>query len=579
MGDAPLTLLLIEDNPGDARLIEMFLAEAAGATYVVHRADRLSTALERLGLGGIDVALVDLSLPDSQGLDTLGRVMGHAPSVPIVVLTGLDDDALADKAVQAGAQDYLAKGKVDTEILTRSLRYAIDRKQAQARLQELAFFDALTGLPNREQFRSLLSHAAARCARSGDQMAVLFLDLDNFKLINDTLGHPVGDLVLEEVAKRLGNSVRRSDVVARWGSTLARWGGDEFIVLLERISCAEDGARVAQRILDNLRAPFTIQGRDVFVTASLGICLFPADAGDEDGLIRCADTAMFAAKEHGNMFRFYSGEMQTKAIEQLALETALQQALPRQEFSLHYQPIVETRTGGIVQFEALLRWQHPEQGWIPPSKFIPIAERTGLIIPIGEWILATACAQLKAWHAEGFTGLRVAINVSRRQLHQPGYVDRVAGILANAGVAPSSVEFELTETLLMEEITETLHILQALKRMGILLTIDDFGTGYSSLSYLRRLPVSALKIDQSFVRDLPTNTEAAAIVRAITTLAQGLKLKVIAEGVETEAQAEFLQAERCDECQGYHLGRPSPAEAATDLLKRNAAPRTLREAA
>jgi diguanylate cyclase (GGDEF)-like protein/PAS domain S-box-containing protein len=426
------------------------------------------------------------------------------------------------------------------------------RKQVEAQLNDLAHYDALTGLPNRRLFTNLLPKALARAGRSNRMVALLFLDLDRFKRINDTLGHACADLLLKAFGAKLLGCVRTTD-------TVSRLGGDEFTIILEDLPCSDEAMLVARRILDALAVPFTIEGREVFVASSIGIALFPSDGQDADSLMVNADAAMYAAKERRGSFQFYAPDMNNRADERLRLETGLRHALQRREFVLHYQPQIDVRSGAIVGVEALVRWQHPDRGLVPPNDFIPLAEDTGLIVPIGEWVLRTACAQVMAWQADGRPPLRLAVNLSNRQFLQPDLVEMICRIVKETGFDPHCLELELTESLLIRNMERTIDVLQSLHGLGIRLSIDDFGTGYSSLGYLKHLPVHALKIDQSFVRHVTTNAKDASIVKAIIALARSLNLEVIAEGVETEQQGAVLQTEQCFEMQGYYFSRPVPA--------------------
>ncbi|TAJ08338.1 MAG: EAL domain-containing protein [Nitrospirae bacterium] len=426
------------------------------------------------------------------------------------------------------------------------------RKQVEAQLNDLAHYDALTGLPNRRLFTNLLPKALARAGRSKRMVALLFLDLDRFKLINDTLGHACADLLLKAFGAKLQGCVRTTD-------TVSRLGGDEFTIILEDLPCSDEAVLVARRILDALMLPFTIEGREVFVASSIGIALFPSDAKDADSLMVNADAAMYAAKERRGSFQFYAPDMNNRADERLRLETGLRHALQRQEFVLHYQPQIDVRSGKIVGVEALARWQHPDRGLVPPNDFIPLAEDTGLIVPIGEWVLRTACAQVKAWQASGHPPLRLAVNLSNRQFLQPDLVEMIRRVVQETDFDPHCLELELTESLLIRNMERTIDVLQSLHGLGIRLSIDDFGTGYSSLGYLKHLPVNALKIDQSFVRHVTTSAKDASIVKAIIALARSLQMEVIAEGVETEQQGAVLQTEQCFEMQGYYFSRPVPA--------------------
>ena len=390
---------------------------------------------------------------------------------------------------------------------------------------------------------------------------MLFLDLDRFKTINDTLGHETGDALLKEVAKRLRECVRGGD-------TIARLGGDEFTVVLADVAHADDVARVAHKILQSVAMPFQISGKELFVTTSIGITLFPLDDDTPDGLLKNADVAMYQAKEAGrNSYRYFTVEMNVRALERLRLETSLRYALERDEFLLMYQPQINLKDGSLIGVEALIRWRHPESGLVSPAQFIPIAEETGLIGPIGEWVLRTACAQNKAWQNTGLPPVYVTVNVSARQLKQQNLVHLVTRTLKETGLAPEYLGLELTESMLIENVERTVAVLNELHALGISFSIDDFGTGYSSLSYLKRFPIDILKIDQSFMRGIPGNAEDTAIARAIIVMAHGLGIKTIAEGVETEAQFSFLRAHQCDGIQGFYFSPAVPAEAITRLLE------------
>lgn len=435
-----------------------------------------------------------------------------------------------------------------------------ERVRDSERLSFLTQHDALTGLPNRLLFTDRLRQAMIEAQRHHRLVGVVFLDLDRFKNINDTLGHDVGDAMLVAVAARLRAALRPSD-------TIARLGGDEFAAILADMARAEDAPLVVQRVLDAFKEPFLIDGRELFMSASLGITLYPVDAADAYALLRNADTAMYRAKEHGrSACQFYTAEMTQRAHEDMALEGALRHAIVRGELLLHYQPIVDLNSGRILGVEALLRWQHPELGLVSPVRFIPLAEESGLIVSIGEWVLREACKQTRAWHDAGFTELYVAVNLSSRQFREPDLVQRVQQVLADIGLSGVRLELELTESMLLTNIDNTVRQMQELDTAGVRFAVDDFGTGYSSLSYLKRFPIDVLKIDQSFVRDITTNPDAAAIVRAIITMAHALGVRVVAEGVETHAQMDFLRANSCDCMQGYYLSRPLPADALTALL-------------
>jgi diguanylate cyclase (GGDEF)-like protein len=557
-----IRVLLVEDNPGDARLVEILLSEVDSfGSFEITPAQRLDEALEHLDGPAFDVILLDLSLPDSSGLETVEVVRTRVPLTPVVVLTGQDDEESALRALQSGAEDYLVKGRGDSELMARSIRYAIERKKAEENLAHLKQYDPLTGLANRALFQDRLQQALARADRDDETVVLVLLDLDHFKAVNDVLGHAGGDELLREVASRIEGRVRESD-------TVARLGGDEFAIILEDMSDAQDAAPAAQDILDALSESLVLDGHEIPVTASIGIAVRPPSEGDR--LLKDADAAVYRAKELGrNTYAFYAEEMNVRAFERLNLRNMLRQALKEEEFLLHYQPQVDLATGAIVGAEALVRWHQPDSGLVPPARFIPVLEDTGDIVGVGRWIMRTACHQNRAWQDSGVAPLRVAVNLSARQFSQGGLVSTVADVLEESGLDPSCLELEITESLLMEDLNASLQILGELQNVaeGLRVSIDDFGTGYSSLSYLKSFPIDLLKIDQSFVRDIPGDSDDAAITAAIVGLAHSLRLGVIAEGVETEEQATFLRERGCDEAQGYYFSRPLPAGEFAELLK------------
>ncbi|MDQ3281311.1 MAG: PAS domain S-box protein [Acidobacteriota bacterium] len=433
------------------------------------------------------------------------------------------------------------------------VRDITERTYAEEQIKHLAYHDALTNLPNRLLFKDRLTVALSHAQRDGSYLAVLFLDLDRFKVINDSLGHNIGDQLLQAVSKRVQACVRESD-------TVARLGGDEFTVLLPRLHRSEDAAPIAMKIIEAIRYPFHIEGREFFITTSIGISLFPEDGVDAETLIKNADTAMYQAKEVGrDNYQLFNALVNAKALQRIALEHGLRRALPNDEFRVHYQPIFDLRSGRITGMEALLRWTHPQLGPIPPATFIPLAEATGIMIPIGEWALREACRQAKEWHEAGHRSLSLAVNLSVTQLQQADLVDRVRTILAESGLPPRLLELEITESSAMQSPETSIRTLYDLKKLGLRISLDDFGTGHSSLSYLKRFPIDTLKIDQSFVRDIISDPDTAAIVTAIIAMAHSLRLKVIAEGVEFTEQANFLRKHGCDQMQGYLITPPVPS--------------------
>ncbi len=472
------------------------------------------------------------------------------------------------KIVRKDAQerwlDYTA-GVIDFAGKPAVLGTAFDiteRKRAEDQIKSLAYHDALTGLPNRLLFTDRLSLAVSQAARHNHHLAVLFLDMDRFKVINDSLGHTLGDRMLQAVAERLQACVREAD-------TVARLGGDEFTLLLPGAAHPEDVARVAEKILESLKQPFKIEGRELFCTASMGISLFPEDGADAETLVKNADTAMYRAKEQGrDNYQLYTPAMNATAVERLQLESGLRRALARNELEIHYQPVLDLGNGRVHGVEALLRWRHPEKGLLGPSEFISLAEVTGLAVPMSSWILRSACAQARAWQAS-HPRLIVAVNLSARQFQQPDLVETVKAALEDTGLLPRCLDLEITETNAMQNAEATIATLRELKALGVSVSIDDFGIGYSSLSYLKRLPIDTLKIDQSFVRDITTDPDDAAIATAVIALAHTLKLRVVAEGVETEEQLAFLTARSCDRMQGYLFSHPLPVDECTAFLARS----------
>jgi diguanylate cyclase (GGDEF)-like protein/PAS domain S-box-containing protein len=435
------------------------------------------------------------------------------------------------------------------------------RKAAEERIQFLAYYDALTGLPNRTLFQDRLGKALAGARRQKCKIALLFLDLDGFKIINDSLGHSVGDLLLKEVAERLNTWGREQD-------TVARLGGDEFLVMLTQVKELPDVAVAAERLMDAMTAEFVVQGHSLNISCSIGVSIFPEHGADCETLIKNADSAMYGAKDCGrNNFQFFAEAMNAQAVERLSLENSLRLAVGKKELFLVYQPQMDVATRRITGLEALLRWQHPGLGLVPPDRFIRIAENSGLIVPIGEWVLRTACSQARKWQDDGLPAVSVAVNVSAVQFRQQGFCDLIRSVLQQTGLAPQHLELELTESLLLANADMTLSVLRELRSMGLTLAIDDFGTGYSNFTSLRQFGVSKLKIDRSFIRDVAIKPDDAAITTAIISMAKSLNLKVIAEGVEDEAQMSFLRTHHCDQIQGYYFSKPLAVDDVADKLR------------
>ena len=549
MKDA-LRVLSVEDNPGDAILVREMLRDASPDGFVLENADRLSTAVECLLDGAVDCVLLDLSLPDAEGLEALAQVRTVALDVPIIVLSGRSDEVIAVQAVHEGAQDYLIKGQVDARLLSRSINYAVERKRAEVELAHQAMHDALTALPNRALFYDRLGQALNRVGRHSAAVAVLFLDLDRFKLVNDSLGHGAGDKLLVSVAERLSN-------VLRAGDTAARFGGDEFVILCEDVSGERQAIAIAERIAAELDAPFTVGGDEVFVRTSVGIALATEPGARPEALIRDSDAAMYRAKERGGgVYEVFDDQMRERAVRRMETENALHRALDRGEFVLHYQPIVQMATGAPYGVEALARWQHPQRGLVMPGDFIEAAEETGLIIALGAWAFEAACLQSAAWGA----ATMMSVNLSARQCGHPDLVTTFGEILRRTGADPASVCLEITETALMEDVASSTATLSALKELGLTLALDDFGTGYSSLRALQHFPVDVVKIDRSFIAPIEHDPQEAAIVAAVISLSHALGLRTVAEGIETIAQVDRLRALGCDLAQGFYFAKPAPPE-------------------
>ncbi|MED4599401.1 EAL domain-containing protein [Paenibacillus validus] len=472
---------------------------------------------------------------------------------PIIRLAHTTTD-LPNKILEKNAVHWPSSLLTEITILIANYRIMAERLHYMFReIQHLAYYDHLTGLPNRVLFNQELEVSLEQSKRNGQTAAILFIDFDRFKVINDTLGHRNGDLLLQQVAERLKGSIESNDF-------LSRMGGDEFTAVFPNMT-REQAAQAAQSMLDLFTAPILISGHEVFITPSIGISMYPDDGEDQETLLKNADQAMYAAKDKGkNMYQFYTSEMDEASCNQMTLETMMRKALDHGEFELYYQPRMNVRSGTFSGLEALIRWRHAERGWIPPTDFIPLAEETGLINPIGEWVLYTACAQNKAWQDAGYPPFSVSVNLSVRQFREQNLVELIPRVLRESGLKPQYLELEITENLSMHHMEYVLSILHEIKRLGVKISMDDFGTGYSSLSYLKKFPIDHLKIDQSFIRDIQDHKEDHSIVKAIIDMAHSLGMIVVAEGVETEAQSALLREMKCDEIQGYLISKPSSVE-------------------
>ncbi len=548
-----IKVLLVEDSPADAARIMALLCEVDREDFAVTYEVSVTDAVERLRTETFDAALLDFELaggPDAPGMT---RLKDHAPLLPLVLLCTRAHRSVAADATKRGAQDYIDDSDWTGELFARSILYAIERVHTAEQLEFLARHDALTGLPNRAAFRDRLAQALARAGRDHKPGALLLVDLDSFKAINDTQGHDVGDALLKHVGTQLRRFVRPYDLVARLG-------GDEFAILLEDVAEARDAGRMAERIIEEISAPFVIGDTEVFTTASLGAVVFPFDGSDPPTLLRNADFAMYRAKRQGGgTATFYTRSMGARIHEQLALEHDLHRALAHEEFLLHYQPQVDVGSGRIVGMEALARWRHPERGLLPPHTFIPAAEKSGLIGAIGEWALRAACRQRRQWADAGLAVGRMAVNLSPRQLTGNGFVAVTEKTLAEFDLDPSFLDLEITEALLLGNDQATIERLARLRRIGVRISIDDFGTGHSCLSRLTILPVDALKIDRSLIGSVEAHPNNA-VARAIIALARELDLGVICEGVEHAGHLAFLHRHGCEIVQGRLICPPLPAD-------------------
>ena len=562
------TILIIDDE----EQIRSLLIDLLGDTYNCSDAGSAEEALAALSQDTFDLVISDIDMGGMSGLELVPRVHSLAPDTVVVMISGNHDIEFAIKALRVGAFDYISK-PIDLRHVEASVERALNhhsvlvekrryKEQLESLLQQrtaqvdwLAYYDTVTQLPNRALFEDRLAQAVAIARARSQSLGVLFISLDQFKKVNDSLGHGPGDSLLKEFAERLKSCISKSD-------TVARFGNDEFALLRSQINGTNDVMETIGSLSQVLKFSFDLPGHELFATASVGVSLFPLDGDDSHTLLKNAGAALYKAKKSGGAnYQFYTADMHDLATSRLALETNLRRAITNQEFLVHYQPRVAVDSLAITGVEALVRWQHPQLGLVPPSEFIPLAEDTGLIVPIGEWVLRTACLQGRQWRDEGFAPIQIAVNICGRQFHDQDLSQTVIRILDETGLPAANLELELTESSVMQDADFASGVLSRLKSMGIKISIDDFGTGFSSLVSLKRLPIDALKIDRTFVRDATSDSDDAALVMAIITLAHNLRLKVIAEGVETEDQLKFLQLLRCDEIQGFLFSRPLPAEA------------------
>ena len=580
--------ILVVDDDQNVRMLARQCLEAEDMLVV--EASNGFEAIDAFVRERPDLVFLDVEMPGMTGLEACERIreIPQGESIPIMIVTGSDDRSSIDKGFEAGATQYKTK-PLNWSLLGRDVQYMLrassafnSLKRQEDRLRYLAYYDPLTSLPNRRSFNEQLGRLLKRSRRHSTTAALLFIDLDHFKRINDSIGHARGDSLLVEIAKRLTMELREEDAINYFsdanaeqatdkegGTEIARLGGDEFTVVLSDVSDVSDIEKVARRILNRLSEPIPLQSHNPVVTPSIGIALYPDDGKDADTLIRNADTAMYVAKAEGRAcYRFYDEQMNSRAVEQLKLEEELREAMRNDELELRYQPQVNSRSGEVVSLEALVRWKHPTRGMVSPQEFIPVAESTGQIIELGEWVMNEVSRHCQYWGELGLDAFRICVNISPLQFNQRNLAEWVHEFLETSRLSPDRLELELTESAIMTDAETNIEKLRTLKALGLDLAVDDFGTGYSSLSYLKRFPIDTLKIDHSFVSDMDT-PDGAAIVDAIVALAQTLNLRVVAEGIETETQLAYLASKNCDLLQGFYFSRPIYPEDVPALLKEN----------
>jgi diguanylate cyclase (GGDEF)-like protein len=570
--DKPRILVIDDDEQ-----VRCLLLDLLGEVYNCREVSSAEAALSVLGQESFDLIISDIDMGGMSGLELVPHVHSISPDSVVLMISGKSNIETAIAAMHAGAFDYIMKpfdvrhveAAVERALKQRLLlaqkrRYKDELEQLlherTAQVDRLAYYDTLTSLPNRTLFEDRLAQAVALAQRADKKVAVLFIAPDQLKKVNDTLGHRAGDQLMQQVAVRLKGCVNDTD-------TVARFGGDQFVLVLPEIESSKDVVDVITSIQKALNPSFKLDRQELFATASVGVSFFPEDGHDGSSLVKNAGAALYRAKKSGgNEYRFYTADMHAKASKRFELETSLRHAIDNEEFLLHYQPRVAISGLEIVGLEALVRWHHPKLGLVPPGDFIPLAEETGLILPIGEWVLREACRQNREWQDQGFSRMRIGVNISARQFQQQHLSETVVRILEESNLEPRFLELELTESSIMSNADATIEVLSKLQSMGVAISVDDFGTGFSSLSYLKRLPIDSLKVDQSFVRELATDPDDAALVMAIVNLAHALRLRVVAEGVETQEQLRFLRLLRCDEIQGYLISRPLPVDGIQELL-------------
>lgn len=558
-----IRVLLVDDDEDDYMLTKYIFDEFKDNSYELEWTTSYTEALRDMTETAHDIYLVDYRLGAHNGLDLLQKGISSGCRSPIILLTGQGDKEVDFMAMQAGAADYLVKGEFEAPLLERAIRYSLRHAQSMERLLHEALHDSLTGLPNRTKFSEVLSDALKKSSRVNyPKFAVLFLDLDRFKVINDSLGHLIGDKLLIETSRRLQSCLRPYDVVARFG-------GDEFVVFIHEAKNSELAAEIAERLQREICVPFKIDGHEIFTSASIGITLYDEDYELPEDILRDADSAMYQAKTEGKArCKMFQKSMHVSNINLLQVENDLRRAIEREEFRVYYQPIIDLKTRKVTEFESLVRWQHPENGLVAPCDFIPLAEETGLIIPIGRWVLEESCRQIRLWE-ESFlikSPLAISVNLSAKQLMNSEVNQIIREVMELTGIKPHTLKLEITESMVMENAELALQILSDLCDLGVRISSDDFGTGYSSLSYIHRFPFHRLKIDRSFISKMDKDEKSEEIVRTIILLAKNLSMDTVAEGIENESQLQRLCELGCNYGQGYLFSRPLPVSGIEDLM-------------
>ncbi len=566
-----INILLVDDDEDEYVIARDLFAEI-GRNYKTNWFSNFEEALEEIVKNDYELCLLDYHLGSHNGIEFIEQAVLRNCDIPIILLTGQGDHEIDIRAMKAGATDYLDKNKLDASSLERTVRYALERKKSEEKIKFLAYYDQLTLLPNRTLFFDRVQTTFASAKRHNRMFAIMFIDIDNFKRINDSLGHNIGDMLIKEVADRLLQCIRKEDIVIRdrfvsMLDTVARLGGDEFTILLSEIKEPENASKVAERIRKVLLPPVVLEDKKINVTVSVGIAIYPDDGSDVKTLIKNADIAMYNAKDLGkNSFQYYNRSMNTTASQRLNLESDLNKAIENAELRVYYQPVIDLKSRKIYAAEALVRWQHPQKGLILPMKFIPIAEEIGLITRLGEYVLNSVGEHYNKWRSAGIKEINLAVNISPKQLRRNDFPDTINRFINKHNIPPDNLIFEITESSIINNIEETNKIIHNIRELGIKIALDDFGAGYSSFTILRKTSLDILKIDRSFIMNVPGNPEDSIIVSSLISIGHSMNLQVIAEGIEKEEQLRFLEENGCDFVQGYYFSEPVPENELKNMI-------------